>query len=63
MDSNERICERRIMINDEKVAITLSLPHQLTKLVLGTIVGFGAHKLTEKVYDKAIEAIRQRKSA
>jgi hypothetical protein len=51
------------MINDEKVAITLSLPHQLTKLVLGTIVGFGAHKLTEKVYDKAIEAIRQRKSA
>ncbi|MET0785910.1 MAG: hypothetical protein ABWY25_04330 [Paenisporosarcina sp.] len=52
-----------MQINDEKVEIVLSMRHQFAKLVLGTVVGFGASKLTEKAYDAAIKAIRNKRAA
>jgi hypothetical protein len=37
--------------------------HAIVKLVLGTIAGFAAGKLTEKAYDQVLGCIRLKRSA
>ncbi|MET0785854.1 MAG: hypothetical protein ABWY25_04050 [Paenisporosarcina sp.] len=47
----------------EKVAVELSTKQMLGKLVIATTVGFAASKVAEKVFDVAVQAIRNRKAA
>lgn len=50
--------EEVIVVVDEDS--TELIRHQVGKLVFGTLAGFIAGKLTEKVYDWALTAYRQR---
>lgn len=45
----------------EIVNTTLPLKHQVGKLVLGTLAGFAAGKLTEKAYDVVLDCIKNKK--
>lgn len=47
----------------EKVVVELSTKQMLGKLVIATTVGFAASKVAEKVFDAAVQAIRNRKAA
>jgi hypothetical protein len=40
---------------------SLPMKHQISKLVLGTLAGFAAGKLTEKAYDAALACYKNRK--
>jgi hypothetical protein len=46
-----------------QVSTSLPLKHQLAKLVIATIVGFAATKLSEKGYDAALACYQRSKAS
>jgi len=47
----------------ESINTSLPIKHQIAKLVIATIVGFAASKLSENGYDAALACYRSKKLA
>jgi len=42
--------------------VELGVGHQLGKLLVGSVAAFGANKLSDRLYDSAVMAIRARRN-